>query len=48
MNKNRTITCMDEEHRQEALDFVEHVFTKSEGKENGKTVMENFICLRWN
>lgn len=38
MNKNRTITCMDEEHRQEALDFVEHVFTKSEGEENGKTV----------
>jgi len=29
---------MDEKHREEALDFVENVFTVSEGAESGKLV----------
>lgn len=38
MNNNRIIKCMDEKHRQEALDFVERVFTVSEGEKEGKMV----------
>lgn len=38
MKYNRTIKCMDEKHRQESLDFVEKVFTISEGVHEGKTV----------
>lgn len=38
MKYNQTIKCMDEKHRQESLDFVEKVFTISEGVKEGKTV----------
>ena len=38
MNNIRVIKCMDEKHRRESLDFVESVFTASEGEENGKVV----------
>lgn len=35
---NRIIKSMDEKHKEEALDFVENVFTASEGAESGKLV----------
>lgn len=35
---NRIIKSMDEKHKKEALDFVENVFTASEGAESGKLV----------
>ncbi len=38
MNCNWIIKCMDEKHRQESLDFVEKVFTISEGAKEGKIV----------
>lgn len=38
MNKNWSIQCMDEKHRQEALNFVEKVFTVAEGEEEGRFV----------
>lgn len=38
MNKNWSIQCMDEKHRQEVLNFVEKVFTVAEGEEEGSLV----------
>lgn len=38
MDYNRIIKCMDKKHKQEALDFVEKVFTISEGETEGKLV----------
>lgn len=38
MNDNWIIKCMDEKHKQESLDFVEKVFTKSDGEKEGKLV----------
>lgn len=38
MNGRRTIQCMDKKHRQEALNFVEKVFTTAEGEAEGKFV----------
>ncbi|MDE5777014.1 MAG: hypothetical protein K2I10_00665, partial [Lachnospiraceae bacterium] len=39
MNKSiQVIKSMDEKHMEESLDFVENVFTASEGVKNGKLV----------
>lgn len=38
MNDNWVIKCMDEKHKQESLNFVEKVFTISEGEKEGKIV----------